>query len=233
MFVLLLYGDGQALELVREEYTAGGGRFSPDNRFFAYASDESGRNEVYVRPFDASSGRFSSDGLKWQVSTQGGSGVSWSRSTAELYYIAEDGGVMSVDVATTSAFKAGPPEPLFRAPTFANTVDGQRFAGLVSTPQPEPLIPLPERKVVALSPEILARYVGRYAWSPFDEDEDAVVTLEGNQLMIQTNYLFQARPLLAESETRFSNGDQDFEFVKDEKGIVMHVISGNMKWTRK
>ena len=141
---------------------------------------------------------------------------------------------MALELTTTPAFKAGPPKLLFRTRIY-NTIsrDGQRFVGFVSVPPPERLIPAPERRVITISPAILARYVGRYAWSPFDEDEDAVVTLEGSQLMIQTNYLDQARPLSAESETHFFSGNTDFEFVKDEKGVVTQVLSGATKWTRK
>ncbi len=61
--------------------------FSPDGRWLAYMSNESGRNEVYVRPFPGSGG-------KWQVSTAGGRLPRWSRSRRELFYPGEDGRIM-------------------------------------------------------------------------------------------------------------------------------------------
>jgi serine/threonine-protein kinase len=61
--------------------------FSPDGRWLAYTSDESGRNEVYVRPFPGPGG-------KWQVSTAGGRLPTWSRSRRELFYRGGDGRIM-------------------------------------------------------------------------------------------------------------------------------------------
>ncbi len=61
--------------------------FSPDGRWLAYTSNESGRNEVYVRPFPGPGG-------KWQVSTAGGSWSLWSRSKRELFYRGEDGRIL-------------------------------------------------------------------------------------------------------------------------------------------
>jgi serine/threonine-protein kinase len=61
--------------------------FSPDGRWLAYSSDESGRTEVYVRPFPGPGG-------KWQVSTAGGVWPTWSRSRRELSYRGEDGRIL-------------------------------------------------------------------------------------------------------------------------------------------
>jgi hypothetical protein len=148
---------------------------------------------------------------------------------------------MAVDVTTTPAFRAGLPKLLFRAPgTFpltgifdregTNAVtcscavegceqgsisrDGQRFVFAVPLP--------PERKQVTVAREILAKYTGTYVESG---GYDWVVTLEGNQLMIQRIGREKA-PLFAESETKFflkaANGD--FEFVKDDKGDVNYLF---------
>ena len=234
---LAVNGERKAVELLREEYNVYGVRFSPDSRFVAYVSDESGRNEVYVRPFDPSSGLADA---KWQVSKEGGLGlVQWRQDGRELYYLAPDGGVMVVDVTTTPSFQSGTPELLFRAPpTFPlvgvferegtnapecsnNGVpnceqgsisrDGQRF--VFNVPQP------PQRSEVTVAPGILAKYTGTYAES---RGIEWAVTLEGNQLMIQ-RIGRQKVPLFAESETRFFlkvvNGD--FEFLTDDKGGVI------------
>ena len=107
--MLPLTGERTPFELVREAYKVSGARFSPDNRFLAYVSDESRRREVYVQTFDPESGRFSPDGRRWKVSDQGGQGpLQWRRDGLEFYYWAADGGVMAVEVAATPAFTAGP-----------------------------------------------------------------------------------------------------------------------------
>lgn len=248
LWTLPLNGERKAMELSREEFDLFGARYSPDGRFLAYVSDETGRNEVYVRPVDPSSG-FSPGGGKWQVSHQGGLGlVQWRWDGRELYYLAADGGVMAVDVSTTPAFEAGPSKLLFRAPsTFLLTSpfsrqgtnapdcscairgceqgsisrDGQRFVFAVPMP--------PEREEVTVAPEILAKYVGTYVMAEeagFDAGINVTVTLEGNQLMIQYPFAQEKFLLFAESETYFSlkvtNGD--FEFVKNDSGNVTHFI---------
>lgn len=234
LHVLPLDGDRKAFELVREEYDVAAGRFSVDSRFLAYGSDESGRFELYVRTFDPASRTFSPAGGKWKVSDGGARSVFWPPGE-ELYYVTADGGVMAVEVTTAPTFGVGPQKLLFRAPaTTAPGIspDGTRFVFVVPIP--------PERNVVTVAPEILAQYVGRYSVDPFEDD--AVVSLEGNQLMIQLESDLPKRPVFAESETYFfarqPNADTDFEFVKDNKGVVTHFIEyrGNpdgAKWTRK
>jgi serine/threonine protein kinase len=82
-------------------------RFSPDRRWLAYQSDESGRTEVYVQSFPARGG-------KWQISTNGGAQPIWSRSGKELFYVAPDGKLLAVGVtAGASGFEAGTPQALF------------------------------------------------------------------------------------------------------------------------
>ena len=82
-------------------------RFSPDGRFVAYASNESGRNEVYVRPFpDANAG-------KWMVSKGGGNQPNWRSDGKELFYVSADSKMMAVDVSPGPAFKSGTPKALF------------------------------------------------------------------------------------------------------------------------
>ena len=102
-------------------------RLSPDGRFVAYLSDESGRLEVYVRPFPQGGG-------KWQVSANGGNFHRWSKDGRELFYV-EGETLMSVAVSTTDGFSAGSAKPLFARPglavgassTFDVSPDGQRF----------------------------------------------------------------------------------------------------------
>jgi Tol biopolymer transport system component len=105
-------------------------KLSPDGRFLAYASDESGRPEIYVRPFPSGDG-------KWQASVNGGTAPRWRSDGRELYYAEGANTLMSVSVSTESAFTPGQPQPLFEAPLLASTsagyggydvsADGQRF----------------------------------------------------------------------------------------------------------
>ena len=84
--------------------------WSPDGRWLAYESNESGRNEVYVRPFpDVNRG-------KWPISTDGGTRPLWAKNVRELFYVAESGAVMAVPIETGSTWAAGAPVKLFDWP---------------------------------------------------------------------------------------------------------------------
>ena len=118
------------------------GKFSPDGRFVAYVSDESGRYEVYVASFPAPN-------LRVPISNGGGYAPRWRRDGKELLYFTDDGKLMSVDVTLGGTFKAGVPKVLLQVPIFGGgvnllnrwdmTADGQRFlintvGGSVSAP---------------------------------------------------------------------------------------------------
>jgi len=107
--------DRKIVPLVKPEVRARGGRFSPDNGWFAYTSSKSGKDEVYVRAFDPNfvpgSGN-PSPGGEYLVSKEGGTGAHWSGDGKEIFYIAPDGGVMAVDVSDKS--KPGIPKQLFQ-----------------------------------------------------------------------------------------------------------------------
>jgi Tol biopolymer transport system component len=106
--------------------------FSPDGRWMAYASDESGRWEVYVRPFPGPGG-------KWLISQEGGMAPLWARDGKQLFYKSGPWGhekVWVVDVRTDGGFSASKPRLLFNAPglgsgnpirTWDLSLDGQRF----------------------------------------------------------------------------------------------------------
>ena len=90
------------------------GHFSPDGRWVAYQSDESGRYEIYVRPFSGSGGA-QNPGGQWQVSTSGGISARWRRDGKELYYIAPDGKLMAAPIAMKGAtIEPGLPTALFQ-----------------------------------------------------------------------------------------------------------------------
>jgi hypothetical protein len=101
--------------LVREESDQGLAKFSPDGRWIAYESSESGRREIYVRPYAEGGG-------KWQISRDGGRYVRWARSGRELFYLKDDGRLMVADVFVQEAtFRSGTPPLLFKAnPVLSN-----------------------------------------------------------------------------------------------------------------
>jgi eukaryotic-like serine/threonine-protein kinase len=82
---------------------------SPDGNWVAYRSDESGREDVYVR---SALGTFE----QWQLSTAGGDQSRWTRGGQELLYVSPDGSVMSVAIATTPVFRPATPKALFLLP---------------------------------------------------------------------------------------------------------------------
>jgi len=137
LWVLPLGGDKKPFPFLHTEFDNDFGRFSPDGRWVAYQSDESGRNEIYVRTFTpGSSGAASDTGGKWLISTEGGSESRWGEDGKELYYLAADGKLMSVDIATNPVFQAGVPKALFQTPlpprpgvreSWDMTPDGKRF----------------------------------------------------------------------------------------------------------
>ncbi len=104
--------------------------FSPDGNWIVYASDESGQDEIYVRPYPTGDG-------KWTVSRDGGREPVWSRNGREIYYRRQDQ-VLAVPVLQGSGLRVGEPVVLFggRADaydgpngsrSFDVTADGQRF----------------------------------------------------------------------------------------------------------
>jgi len=130
VWVLPLSGDRKPIPFVQTEFSDAQGQFSPDGKWLAYASDESGIFEVYVRTFPARGG-------KWQVSTSGGTQPQWRRDGKELFYLSEEARLMAVEVKADSTFEASAPKQLFQARfptasapfgrTYTVTSDGQRF----------------------------------------------------------------------------------------------------------
>jgi serine/threonine protein kinase len=102
--------------------------FSPDGRWVAYNADESGRNEIYVK-------RFAPTDATWQISTAGGVQPRWRNDGREVFFLALDGTMMSVDVRVSDIIEAGQPRALFQTRVvvsggvdqYAVTPDGQRF----------------------------------------------------------------------------------------------------------
>jgi eukaryotic-like serine/threonine-protein kinase len=109
LMLLPLDGDGTATPLVSTPFNEVNAQVSPNGRWMVYQSDQSGRDEVYVRPFPRV------DAGRWQVSTNGGTRPVWSRDGRELFYIAADGTMMAVAVSPDTAFTPSTPTKLFSA----------------------------------------------------------------------------------------------------------------------
>ena len=136
LWALPLEDDRKPFPLLRTAFNNDYGRYSPDRRWGAYVSDESGRDEIYVREFSPNStAAASGSGGKWLISTGGGTRARWSGDGKELYYQAPDGKLMAVEVATNPAFRAGLSKALFQAPSsdWDVTPDGKRFLFAVPT----------------------------------------------------------------------------------------------------
>jgi eukaryotic-like serine/threonine-protein kinase len=101
--------------------------FAPDGQWITYVSSESGRPEIYVRPFDSQS---PGSGGKTRISTDGGINTRWSADGSEIFYMTASGEMMAVDVTTKPTLKTGKPKLLFKGPPvlyWTVTRDGQRF----------------------------------------------------------------------------------------------------------
>jgi eukaryotic-like serine/threonine-protein kinase len=105
--MLSMEGERKFKFLLDEKYHESTPRISPDGRWMAYTSDESGKEEIYVRPFpDVNAGR-------WQISTSGGNNALWSRDGREIFY-RNGNAVMAVSVKTSPAFIFETPRTLFQ-----------------------------------------------------------------------------------------------------------------------
>ena len=133
---LPLSGERMPVTVLDADHVEFFAKFSPNGRFIAYVSTESGRTEVFVEPYPAPTG-------KWQISTDGGGYPLWASSGRELFYLTTDGTVMAVDIeAEEASLSPGVPTALFEAnPLFGShsqafplldmpyavSADGQRF----------------------------------------------------------------------------------------------------------
>jgi DNA-binding winged helix-turn-helix (wHTH) protein/Tol biopolymer transport system component len=128
LVMLPMSGDKKPISLLRTPFNESQGRISPDGRWIAYVSDESGAMEVYVQ-------RFPSLGDKRIVSIGGGVEPMWRQDGKELFYLSPGYWIVAVPFEPTDPPLIGQPKPLFRAPVnssttrnhYAVTPDGQRF----------------------------------------------------------------------------------------------------------
>jgi len=124
LWVLPLFGDRMPFAFVKTAYDERDGKFSPNVRWVAYQSNESGHYEIYVQPFPG-------PGREQQVSNKGGTQPRWNSDGKELFYVAADGKLMSVSVETSNgALDFKPPVELF--PTHILEVPSQKQQYVVS-----------------------------------------------------------------------------------------------------
>jgi Tol biopolymer transport system component len=116
LWVLPMQGDHTPIPFLQTRFNEGFGSFSPDGRWIAYDSDETGRSEVYVRPFTASRGSAETSG-KWIISKDGGQGIpKWRDDGKEIVYTDLKGTLWAVALDTGTAVQARTPRQLFRLP---------------------------------------------------------------------------------------------------------------------
>jgi Tol biopolymer transport system component len=140
IWVLPMIGDKKPSPLLQSEFQKRQAQISPDERWLAYTSVESGRSEIYVVPFSpAAKADAKPVAGKWTVSTAGGTQPRWRDDGKELFYVAPDGKLMAAEIkATLTAFDRGVPQVLFDLrsvilpPNTADTgyvpaPDGKRF----------------------------------------------------------------------------------------------------------
>jgi len=124
-------GKAEPFVFLQTEFSEGRPSFSPDGRWIAYQSNESGQYEIYIRPFPGPGG-------KWQVSTTGGSRPRWRGDGTELFFLSSDFRMMSAQIMLgATSVEVGKVEPLFLFPDLVGngggrdlydvTSDGQKF----------------------------------------------------------------------------------------------------------
>jgi Tol biopolymer transport system component len=127
IWVLPRFGDHKVFPLISTDFNNTYSQFSPDGRWVAYDSNESGKDEIYAVAFPNATARF-------QISTAGGGNPQWRGDGKELYYTDADNKIMAVDVASRGdSLEIGTPHALWQPrlepvnPPYAATTDGKRF----------------------------------------------------------------------------------------------------------
>ncbi len=146
LWTLPQFGDRRPSPFLQTDFNNGQAQISPDGRWIAYVSNESGRDEVYVQ-------RFPTTGAKRQISRDGGAQPRWKKSGGELFYLAPNQVLMSVSVKGDELLQASRPTALFRTrleflglqgpyfmPGYDVTADGERF--LVNAPPEHAVAPI-------------------------------------------------------------------------------------------
>jgi eukaryotic-like serine/threonine-protein kinase len=140
LWALPTFGDRKSIPVATTLFEERDGQFSPDSRWVAYSSNESGRSEIYAQPFPEPGG-------KVQISTNGGTQPRWRHDGKEMFYLAPGNSLMSVPIKVSTggdSLEPGPPVTLFRTRIVSNAVaggrqeyavarDGQRFLAVAAS----------------------------------------------------------------------------------------------------
>jgi Tol biopolymer transport system component len=132
LWLLPLTGERKPVVYLQTPFTEDDGQFYPDardeQRWMAYQSNESGREQIYVQAIPA-------PGAKYQISTEGGTVPRWRRDGRELFYISADQRLVAVPISAGSGLQVGKPQPLFANAamnSFVPSKSGDRF--LINVP---------------------------------------------------------------------------------------------------
>ena len=133
IWILPMTGDRKPEIYLKTAYEEGAGEVSPDGRWLAYTSDESGAQEVYVQSFPKPGG-------KVRISGDGGFGPRWSRGGKELLYSTRGNALVAVPIETGAELRPGAPHKLFTLSDLVTggdvTADGERYLISVATEAP-------------------------------------------------------------------------------------------------
>jgi eukaryotic-like serine/threonine-protein kinase len=139
LWLLPLEGDHKPVSYLTTKFPEGFGRFSPDGRWVAYQSGESGQSEIYVREFSVPTSSSAAAAAGSPVSNGGGRQPHWRADGKELFYLGANRTLMAVDI---TAGRAGEPRALFQLPLGAEAwdvaADGKRFLVTVPLAQSAP-----------------------------------------------------------------------------------------------
>jgi Tol biopolymer transport system component len=135
LWLLPMEGEHKPIPYLQTPFNEANAQFSPDAKWMAYSSNESGTPQVYVQPIPAT-------GAKWQISAAGGDQPRWRKDGKELFYLAADQKLTAVPVKSGATFEAGSSQALFEiqplfGPLSGRFVyqpagDGQRFLVLTN-----------------------------------------------------------------------------------------------------
>jgi len=164
--MVTLDGERRAVSLIATTFSEQSSDLSSDGRWMAYQSTESGRDEVYVRPFP------NVDGGRWQLSSGGGTNPLWAHNSRELFYVDPEGRIVAVPIQLDSGFSAGSPRVIvdrpfaaalrgFGARMYDVSPDGQRFLLVKPVDGAQQKAPPPQIIVIQDWHEELKRLVPR------------------------------------------------------------------------
>jgi Tol biopolymer transport system component len=121
LYAVRTQGDTTPVPVSVSRFYERGAAISPDGRYVAYVSNESNRDEIYVRPFP------NSEANRWIVSAGGGTEPRWSPTGTELFYVSEDNVLMSVPVTLGDQFTHQAPRALFSVRSYAREGNGRAY----------------------------------------------------------------------------------------------------------